>query len=263
MLLQGCSGPSARFDTAAGELGFGRERFSAAGLPLVVYSNHRAVTGARRLHVYIGGDGTPWLAGRWVAADPTASNPLTLRLMARDRSPAVFLGRPCYQGTAGDPGCRPALWTGARYSEQVVESMAVVLRRLLQREGYRQLVLIGYSGGGTLAMLLAPRFAETEAVVTVSGNLDPDAWAQLHHYRPLAGSLNPRDLPPLPETVIQYHLAAEQDRNVPARLIRSALKNQPGAQFVVWRGFDHRCCWERVWPDVLACLRNRCRLRPP
>jgi len=262
LLLQGCVGTSARFDDAAAARGLWRERFGGNGFQLVVYSNRQPPAGDRVLHVYIGGDGTPWLAGRWVAADPTARNPLILGLMAQDRSPAILLGRPCYQGTAADPECRPALWTDARYSDEVVDSMAAVLKRLLRRDGYRRLVLIGYSGGGTLAMLLAPRFAATEALVTVSGNLDPEAWARLHHYRPLSGSLNPRDLPALPESVIQYHLAAGQDRNVPPWLIRSALQHQPAAQFVVWPEFDHRCCWERVWRHVLACVRDRCRLRP-
>lgn len=49
------------------------------------------------LHVYLAGDGIPWHGGR-PTADPTASEPLTLDLIALDKSPAVLLGRPCFHG---------------------------------------------------------------------------------------------------------------------------------------------------------------------
>jgi len=181
--------------------------------------------------------------------------------MARDEAPAVFLGRPCYQGMTGDPGCTAQLWTRARYSRQVVDSMAAALNKLLQRNGYSRLVLIGYSGGGTLAMLLADRFAETEAVITVAGNLDPDAWATLHRYNPLEGSLNPKALSALPDSVAQYHLVGERDRNTPAWLVQAALENQPQARVIIWKGFDHACCWGRIWQDVLACVNRGCKLQ--
>ena len=69
--------------------------------------------------------------------------------------------------------------------------MAAALSDILQRRPYQGLVLIGYSGGGVLAMLLAEQFPATQAVVTVAGNLDTDAWAIEHGYSPLRGSLNP------------------------------------------------------------------------
>jgi len=253
-LLQGCSTPSSRFDLAASEWGFQRERVMGAGYSHAVFSNHRPAGSHGILHVYLGGDGTPWIAGRWIAADPTPRTPLALDLMAKDGAPAIFLGRPCYQGMAEDSGCEVSLWTSARYSSQVVDSMAAALRYLLQRDSYSRLVLIGYSGGGALAMLLAHRFTETVAVITVAGNLDPDAWATLHGYRPLDDSLNPRDLPPLPDSVAQYHLVGELDRNTPAWLLEAALEKQPQAHIVVWKGFDHACCWEGIWQDVLSCV---------
>ena len=122
------------------------------------------------------------------------------------------------------------------------------------------MVLIGYSGGGALAMLLAHRFAETVAVITVAGNLDPDAWTRLHGYRPLDAALNPGDLPPFLDSVAQYHLVGELDRNTPAWLLEAALEKQPQAHIVVWKGFDHACCWEGIWQDVLACVSAGCKL---
>ena len=76
-----------------------------------------------------------------------------------------------------------------------MSSMASALRRYLSRGDIDRLVWLGYSGGGTLAMLLAPRFDQTTDVVTVAANLDIDAWTDRHGYSRLSGSLNPARQP--------------------------------------------------------------------
>lgn len=112
-----------------------------------------------------------------MATDPGPRNPLMLKLMALDTAPAVYLGRPCYPGLSRQPPCNPALWTSGRYSPQVLASLARALQTLIRDTGSRGIVLIGHSGGGTLAMLLAARVPDVRAVVTLAGNLDPDACA--------------------------------------------------------------------------------------
>jgi pimeloyl-ACP methyl ester carboxylesterase len=206
---------------------------------------------ARVLHAYLGGDGTPW-AGDRPAADPTPRDPLLLRLMALDSAPTVYLGRPCYHGRAGAPPCSAALWTSARYSEPVVASMAMALRRMVAAAPVDRLVLIGYSGGGTLAVLLAPRFKETTDVVTIAANLDIDAWADLHGYLRLAGSVNPAAEPRLPEGIHQQHYVGGRDRVVPKEIVARG-PIDPSALIVI-PSYDHVCCWEAIWPAVLAGL---------
>lgn len=79
--------------------------------------SHRIVYKAGRgpvAHIYIEGDGRPWLNPSRIAADPTPQKPLMLELMALDPAPAAFLGRPCYF-ELDDPACTPELWTHKRY----------------------------------------------------------------------------------------------------------------------------------------------------
>ncbi len=246
--LAACAGPSPRFDREAHELGFAREDVAGDGYVHAVF-RARAFPAGDRLHVYLEGDGTPWIAGRDPAPDPTPRNPVALRLMARDPDPALLLGRPCYHGHHADTGCGPAMWTGARYSETVVASMAAALA-VLRPPGAR-LTLIGHSGGGTLAMLLAERVSGVDAVVTIAGNLDLAAWVRRHDYEPLVASLDPSARPPLPAHIRQLHYAGGRDRVVPADLIGAAARRQPGARFEVRRDFDHACCWLREWPAPL------------
>ena len=113
-------------------------------------------------------------------------------------------------------------------------------------------VLIGHSGGGVLAMLLAARIADVVGVVTVAGNLDVAGWTGLHDYSPLALSLDPATGPVLAPRVHQLHLAGGADRDVPPALVRSGVARQAGAQVRVIDTFDHVCCWQRVWPEVLV-----------
>jgi pimeloyl-ACP methyl ester carboxylesterase len=135
--------------------------------------------------------------------------------------------------------------------------MAVALRRTLGPDADRKVTLVGYSGGGVLAMLIAVRIEQVETVVTIAANLDIDAWADHHGYSRLSGSLNPATQPPLPTRIRQIHLAGERDVRVPAKLSREALNRQPNAQHIVVPSFDHRCCWERDWPSILAGLQQQ------
>jgi len=248
-LLGGCAGPAERFDERASALGFGASRVEGEGFAHVVYHPARPrPDGGGILHVYLDGDGTPWERGG-PAADPTPREPLVLLLMALDTAPSVYLGRPCYHGLAAAPPCAPALWTNARYSEVVVVSMAAAARRLLSVTGHAEIVWLGYSGGGALAMLLAARLPETVGVVTVAANLDVDGWAEMHSHARLAGSLSPALRPPLPPWIYQRHYAGGRDQVVPPGIVAGG-GILPGTLRVIPE-YDHVCCWVELWPRVL------------
>lgn len=257
--LLACSTPARRVNELANQLGFNRQILQGTNYLHVVYRNNEQ---GNLLHVYLGGDGTPWLNHTRIAADPTPRNPLTLQLMAQDNAPSLYLGRPCYHGQSHVPPCNPLLWTSQRYGSQIIDSMAAVLEKILEREHYRHLVFIGYSGGGVLAMLLAERFEQTRAVVTIAGNLDPDRWAAWHGYSPLKGSLNPAHRPPLPPGIVQLHYAGGHDKNVPPSIARTVVQWQHCSYFIIIESFDHICCWKTTWPTIMERLQQtmqRCK----
>jgi hypothetical protein len=208
-----------------------------------------------RVHVYLEGDGMPWTSPHRVASDPTPRNPLALQLMASDSSPAIYVGRPCYFGLADATGCSPWWWTHGRYSAEVVESLSAVIERVLQRGERQRVTLIGYSGGGVLAALIAERLGGVDTLVTVAANLDIHAWADRHGYSRLAGSLNPADQAPLAPSIRQLHLVGEQDGRVPPGSIERYLVRNRQATSRIMPGFDHVCCWVARWPAVLAEIR--------
>ena len=249
LLLTACVSPVRAWWKYVDDLGF--RTSIVVGAPFRHVVLEKPGRPARVLHVYLDGDGTPWHASR-PAADPTPRRPLVLELMRLDDHPGLYLGRPCYHGLAGDPDCAPTLWTDARYSERVIASMAAALARHLKSEKQNGLVFIGYSGGGSLAMLLAPRFPQTVAVVTVAANLDIDAWTSHHRYLPLTGSLNPASQPPLPRPVYQRHYVGGRDSVVPPEIVARGSTHDD--EVVVVPDFDHVCCWPRLWPSIIEGL---------
>lgn len=203
----------------------------------------------RMLHVYLEGDGVPFEHPGKVADDPTPRTPLMLQLMQMDSHPAIYLGRPCYYFTQ-DSQCSPIWWTHNRYNESVINSLQAVLNRF--RTDYDGFVLMGHSGGGTLAILLAERMPEIKTVVTLAANLDTDAWTLARGFTPLMGSLNPARRPPLRKDLIQIHYAGDGDAIIKADWIKDFADRQQRAEFHLIKDVDHACCWATLWPDILT-----------
>lgn len=256
LVLTGCATPPQRLDAEAASLGFTRSVVAGTGFRHVVFANGRPATGGS-LHVYLEGDGAPYV-DRWtVAADPTPREPLMLRLMALDPGSAVYLGRPCYAGLAADPPCTPFDWTLGRFSDGVVGSLARVVERLKAESGATSLALFGHSGGGTLAVLLGARLPDVRRIVTLAGNLDIDAWTDLHDYTRLTGSLNPVHGGSLPSDIEQQHFAGARDRVVPPGLIEAAATRLGSPGVIVVSDVTHTSGWGRRWPAILVGHRNR------
>lgn len=252
VILQGCTTPAQRFDQTAEHLGFETEIINGTEFRHKVFfiEADKNSVNSKTLHVYLDGDGTPWERNRWIASDPTARNPLILRLMKLDSQPSILLGRPCYHGLQQDEYCHHTYWTSHRYSKEVVQSMSKALNQWLSNKSFQDIVLIGYSGGGSLAVLMADKINNIDKVVTLAANLDINAWAEFHGYKALSGSLNPMDLADL--NIKQYHFAGKDDEIVPSSIIKTFAKKQDDSEYYEIVGSDHACCWEKEWQKILT-----------
>ena len=204
------------------------------------------------LTVYIEGDGAEWRGKFQPPADPTPDNPLTLRLALRDPDARVaYLGRPCqYLEHDALAQCPPHLWIRARFGAQAVDMMNAAIDVLARTASARRVRLVGYSGGGAMAALLAARRTDVACLVTVASPLDTDAWTAAIDVSPLAESLNPLELVPQLASIAQTHFSGAEDHVVPVRTLRRFTEAQPAARVEVIDAFDHDCCWVLAWEKL-------------
>jgi len=252
IVIAGCSTPQKRAHLLALEAGFTRETQAGTQFNHIVYLNHLVSYSVDELHIYIEGDGSPWRDGRYPSPDPTPRHPLALKLMRADPFPALYLGRPCYFGLSSSLHCSTAYWTSKRYSTEVVESMASVIEYFREKHQVQTIVLIGYSGGGTLATLLARKLPGKLFIVTVAANLDTDLWTEQRSFLPLEGSLNPVDFRAETAHIPQIHLAGLDDKTVPITVTQSYASTLDSNFFRYYPDFDHSCCWLGLWPEIIA-----------
>lgn len=198
------------------------------------------------LRVYIEGDGHAWATSSQPSLDPTPHNPMVALLAIGDATPAVYLARPC-QYIQND-GCDVQVWTDGRFAPGVIQSMSEALDMLKNTYQSHSLELIGYSGGGAIALLLAAQRDDVSKIQTMAGNIDPEAWVVLHGLSTLKGSLDPlADVEKLKD-IEQRHLVGRSDTVVPPSLARGyARKLQGRCVEVVEVDAAHDTGWQAVW----------------
>lgn len=212
--------------------------------------------------VYIEGDGLAWITRTQISTDPTPRTPLGLELAALDPGPnVVYLARPCqYTGIGSNPHCVPAIWSDARFSEEVIAAMNQAVDVVVP-PNHGQLNLVGYSGGAAVALLVTARRNDVAGVRTVAGNVDNGAVIALHRVSPMLASLDPADVAPALVTIPQIHYVGEEDEIIPPVIAESyALKaeNRRCITIRVVPMATHATGWDEVWPKVVAD-RPRCK----
>lgn len=264
LLLTACSGvPSVEQRIASAEAsseaaGFSAERLLAGSFVLQAF--HRGLDpGTENWHVYFEGDGRSFLSSHKLSPNPTPLDPIGLDLALADPAPAVlYLGRPCqYRTKNSHRRCPSRYWSSHRFAGEVVEAAEAAIEGLLAARGRPStgITLFGYSGGGTLAALVASRSSRVERLVTIASPLDLAAWTRHHGVTPLGGSLDPLAIAHR-LTMPQIHFAARQDTIAPPTLQSTFLQHLPSSSVtksVVIEG-AHTCCWQRTWRDLLNAL---------
>lgn len=257
LTLASCSGLLEREIKAQGiaeHAGFAKQIVSSGEFSLTTFhklqDNNRAL-----LVVYIEGDGFAFQRKGRLSTDPTPKSTFVLELATKDPHPSViYIARPCqYLADDALKECGPKYWSTHRYSEDVIAAMNATIDQV--SSDYKSIALIGYSGGGTVAALIAARRQDVAWLVTIAANLDHTFWTNLHQVTPLAGSLNAADYATSIQHLPQLHLAGATDKIVPFEVTKAFLNrmtNSAQVSATTVPKFDHECCWVRDWPELLC-----------
>lgn len=222
-----------------------------------------AGTAPRRLTVFIESDGAPWQRPSLPPADPTPSSPLALKLAVAYRPQAdeavAYLGRPCqYLGPAQLAACPVRWWTIARFGTEPLALLSRQIDALKAEAPGAALRLVGYSGGGTAAALLAAQRGDVACLVTVAAPLDTAAWSAALKVSPLSESQNPADVAQALQKLRMTHFSGSLDAVVPAG-VNALFIARARTREAVQAGLGHDSGWLDAWP-VLArtsCLEDQ------
>jgi predicted esterase len=208
--------------------------------------------------IYIEGDGRTWITRSKLSNNPTPKNPLALKLAVLDNSANVtYLARPCqYTPSDLNPACNPLIWSDQRFSETVIQSMNEAVEILKKSSKSKQIHLVGFSGGGAIAILIAARRNDIASLRTVAGDIDPVALSHYHHTSPLTGSLNPSAVAHKLIHLPQQHFSGEKDKTVPpfiaeAFVARMQKLGSHCASQTIIKDVTHHAGWEAIWPALL------------
>lgn len=246
-LLGGCQAPLVRLENLAAANSRQVQVLPGLPFPLVLVAPQQAIAG-QRLRVYLEGDGHAWVTPNQPSLDPSPRHLLMAGLAFADLTPNLYLARPCQFVRV--PACHTALWTNQRYGEKIVQSLDQALDQIKSRYGNHGFELIGYSGGATLALLLATRRDDVALVQTLAGNLSPRRWAALQQLTPLDGSLEPLDLRKQLANVPQRHLLGDADRVIPQALLDdylAALGSAKCLEAAILPRVSHVVGWPEAW----------------
>jgi pimeloyl-ACP methyl ester carboxylesterase len=260
-LLAGCAteNPSLHAERIAAQAGFQRLEIQTVPFRLLAYvKGHGPVA-----RVYIEGDGHAWIDRYTRSDDPTPRRPIALELAAADPTATIaWLARPCqYLLLLNNGICLPIWWTDRRYHDAVINSVSQALDTLRVALDARRLELVGFSGGGAVAALVAARRTDVVSLRTVAADLDTDLWTRLHQVTPLKGSLNPADVAARLGRLPQLHLVGADDEIVGPAVVRSYLGRMASDRCAVLQivpGMKHDGEWRSVWSFLLR-LTADCR----
>lgn len=213
------------------------------------------------LTIYIEGDGLAWRNRFTPSNNPTPSDPIALKLAWRHPTNHVaYLARPCqYVSKEHTKHCMPNAWTHGRYGQNTIDATNTAIDVLKTMYQATSIELIGYSGGATIALLVAANRHDISNIITISGNTHPTAWVRHHAVSPLYSSLNPLDFQIALRHIPQVHLMGAQDKITPPHLTKQfadKLNNPNIIQLYTLTSFNHNCCWVASWPRLYFEAQN-------
>jgi len=231
--------------------GFERVAIDAGRFELAGFLKGRKQPGDT-LVVVIEGDGYAFRGSRQPSGDPTPRDAVGLEIAAAEPSDKVLaLARPCqYQRKPRRPECTdPRWWTTHRFAPEVIEAASRAIDIVKVETAATRIFLVGWSGGGVLAALLAADRRDVAGLVTVAAPLYLGAWTRHHRVSPMPESRDPVAAVAALAAMPQAHLAGKRDEVVPPAIVGAFVDRLPPgapAKFIA-ADVDHRCCWAEKW----------------
>ena len=224
--------------------------------PFLIATWSRITAPVHSLRVYIEGDGFAWKSRTQPSDDPTPRKPIGLTLAATDKNQNVlYIARPCqFIGPPLPAHCDKRVWTSDRFSPSVIDAMNDALSQFVKQYPGVKLELIGYSGGGNIAAILAERRTDVRSLRTVAGNLDVAYVNAIHHVSAMPDAVSAIDRASALRTMPQLHFSGDADKTVTPEVAQRFQHAVGGtcSQVEIVSNMTHGSDWAAIWPQLLA-----------
>jgi len=224
--------------------------------PFLIATWSRITAPVHSLRVYIEGDGFAWKSRTQPSDDPTPRKPIGLTLAATDKNQNVlYIARPCqFIGPPLPAHCDKRVWTSDRFSPSVIDAMNDALTQFVKQYPGVKLELIGYSGGGNIAAILAERRTDVRSLRTVAGNLDVAYVNAIHHVSAMPDAVSAIDRASALRTMPQLHFSGDADKTVTPEVAQRFQRAVGGtcSQVDIVSNMTHGSDWAAIWPQLLA-----------
>jgi len=239
-------------DTVAQSGNLVQQKIATDDFLLTTYQRFDATADNKQMVVYIEGDGMAWISRDQLSSNPTPVQPIALKLASIDTNANVlYIARPCqYLWPQKMNRCSSRYWSDKRGSEEVISSINQAISIVKQKQNISSIRLIGYSGGGGIAALIADRRADVNEFVSVSGNLNYKLFTQTHNLSPMNGSIDPITVANQIGSIPQIHYVGADDKIIPRQI---ALSFSDKVKVINDVSHDN---WPDKWAQILRTINH-------
>ena len=239
-------------DTVAQSGNLVQQKIATDDFLLTTYQRFDATADNKQMVVYIEGDGMAWISRDQLSSNPTPVQPIALKLASIDTNANVlYVARPCqYLWPQKMNRCSSRYWSDKRGSEEVISSINQAISIVKQKQNISSIRLIGYSGGGGIAALIADRRADVNEFVSVSGNLNYKLFTQTHNLSPMNGSIDPITVANQIGSIPQIHYVGADDKIIPKQI---ALSFSDKVKVINNVSHDN---WPDKWAQILRTINH-------
>jgi hypothetical protein len=239
-------------DTVAQAGNLVQQKIATDDFLLTTYQRFDATSDNKQMVVYIEGDGMAWISRDQLSSNPTPVQPVALKLASIDTNINVlYVARPCqYLWPQKMNRCSSKYWSNKRSSEEVISSINQAISIVKQKQNISSIRLIGYSGGGGIAALIADRRADVNEFVSVSGNLNYKLFTQTHDLSPMNGSIDPITVANQIGSIPQIHYVGADDKIIPKQI---ALSFSDKVKVISDVSHDN---WPDKWAQILRTINH-------
>jgi hypothetical protein len=254
--LQGCaSGYHSDSDSLANTASMKRADITAGLFQLITYSRIRNVNAP--VTIYVEGDVRGWVPLADPGLDATPDEELGLKLASTDPATnVVFIAQPCQFGI-NDPACADPAWSNGLLAERIITGINRAIDHIVVVFPHPHINLVGYSGGGAVATVLAARRHDVVSLRTIAGNLDPDASNRYHAADPQDDFIAPMEVASRLALLPQEHFVGDKDYFVPPFLTENFIKAIGPSRCVHVTHIEnatHKTGWESFWEQHAGTL---------